>query len=166
MKKSKRVVALMLVLVTLISILTVTASASNYGNTNFYNFTLREDQRFLNTREKQDDTPCYVRVNNALINQVIHINAFGYLVDDKEATTLRGHCTRDGYGQYQEFVSILPYQDYRIRNMINEFGYPYASLGFSSPSDGAFQGEVGNEVSGVWSPDSLGNYQYAYKNIV
>ena len=164
MKISKRILSVMLVLLTLVSIMSVTASASNYGNTNFYNFTLYKHQRFLNPREKQDDTPCYVRVNSAYFNQIIHINAYGFLIPDQNEEGLSRHCTRDGYGQYQEYVSILPYQDYRIRNMIYEFGYPYASLGFSSPSDGAFTGGgiVGNEVSGVWSPDSLGNYQYAY----
>ena len=161
MKKSKRIVSIMLVLVTLISILSVSVSASNYQNRDFYNFTLFDFPRFLTPRDKEDDTPCYVCVTSALINQPIYIRAHGFKIpniNDTEDVNL----TRDGYGNYVPSVVIQPYQHYRIRNMIFEFEYPYASLGFRSPEELGMTNGYGNEVSGVWSPDSLGNYQYAY----
>ena len=154
MKNSKRLVALMLLVVTIFSVVSVSASASNWQDTDFYNFTLRSYQRYLNPRAKEDTTPCYVKITAAAHNQTTFISANGCYSSSSSAT--RYNCTRNGNGYSVAHVSILPYQGYLVRSMIYENKYPYASLGFSTPIVG------GNEVSGVWSPDSVGSYPYAY----
>lgn len=154
MKNSKRLVALMLLVVTIFSVVSVSASASNWQDSKFYNFTLYSYQRYLNPRAKEDTSPCYVKITKADHNQTTFISANGCYSDGKYAA--RYNCTRDGNGKSVAHVSILPNQGYLVRSMIYENKYPYASLGFSTPIVG------GNEVTGVWSPDSVGSYPYAY----
>ena len=153
MKNSKRLVALMLLVVTIFSAVSVSASASNWQDSYFYNFTLRSYQRYLNPRAKQDTSPCYVKLTKATHNQTTFISANGCY---SSTSATRYNCTRDGNGNPVAHVSILPYQGYLVRSMIYEYKYPYATLGFSTPIVG------GNEVTGVWSPDSVGSYPYAY----
>ena len=154
MKNSKRLVALMLLVVTIFSAVSVSASASNWQDSCFYNFTLRSYQRYLNPRAKEDASPCYVKITQATHNQATFISANGCYSSSSSAT--RYNQTRDGSGKRVAHVSILPYQGYLVRSMIYENKYPYASLGFSTSLVG------GNEISGVWSPDSVGSYPYAY----
>lgn len=154
MKHSKRLIALMLLVVTIFSVMSVSVSAANWADTNFYNFTLYSYERYLNPRTKENTTPCYVKITDADYNQTTFISANGCYTNSSSAT--RYNCTRDGYGNYANHVSVLAEQGYLIRSIIYENKYPYASLGFSTPIVG------GNEVSGVWSPDSQGSYPYAY----
>ena len=154
MKNSKRLVALMLLVVTIFSVVSVSASAPNWRDTAFYNFRLKSSQCYLYPREKEDTTPCYVKINDATYNQTIFVSANGCYAQSSSAT--RYNCTRDGNGNPVTRVSILPYQGYLVRSMIYEFKYPYASHGLSTPI------VAGNEVDGVWSPDSVGSYPYAY----
>lgn len=154
MKHSKSIIALMLLVVTIFSLMSVTVSAANWGDTKFYNFTLYSYERYLIPRAKENTTPCYVKITDAIYNQTTFISANGCYTDS--STTARYNCTRDGNGNPVSHVSVLAYQGYLIRSMIYEFEYPYASLGFSTPII------AGNEVGGAWSPDSLGTYPYAY----
>lgn len=154
MKNSKRLVALMLLVVTIFSVVSVSASASNWLDSNFHDFTLWSSQHYLNPRAKEDTSPCYVKITQATHNQITFVTANGCYSGSSSAT--RYNCTRDGNGNPVTRVSILPYQGYLVRSMIYENKYPYASLGFFTPIVG------GNKVSGVWSPDSVGSYPYAY----
>ena len=163
MNRRKRFLSMLLVLVTLISIMSVTASAANTENKGFYDFSLFAYHRFLNPQDKLDDSPCYVWIREALVNQPVYIRAYGFSIKDKN-TTFKENLTRDGDGNVADHVIVQPFLHYRIRSMINEFGYPYASLAFYSPDNLAHVNgtNMGNEVSGYWSPDSAGSYQFAY----
>lgn len=154
MKNSKRLVALMLLVVTIFSAVSVSASASNWQDSYFYNFTLRSYQRYLNPRAKEDASPCYVKITQATHNQATFVTANGCYSSSSSAT--RYNCTRNGNGNLVSRVAIYAKHDYLIRSTIYESKYPYASLGFSTSLVG------GNEISGVWSPDSVGSYPYAY----
>ena len=154
MKNSKRLVALMLLVVTIFSVVSVSASASNWQDSSFYHFTLWSSQHYLNPRAKENTSPCYVKITDTTYNLTTFVTANGCYSSSGSAT--RYNCTRDGNGNVVSRVAILAEQGYLIRSMIYEYKYPYASLGLSTSLVG------GNVVSGVWSPDSVGSYPYAY----
>jgi hypothetical protein len=156
MKATRRLFVGLLLTAVLVSMTCITAFAKNYENKSFYNFTLETDERYLKPQSKEDDSPCYLRITAATTGRVTYISANGCATG--ELMVFRDNKTLDGYGQIQQHVVVSSYQDYRIRSRIYESGYRFASLGFSCSAD------FGNEVSGVWSPDSLGTYPFAYSS--
>ena len=117
---------------------------------NIYGFT-----RYCDFAPKDNTTPCYVKIRYPTDGGVIKVGAFGATSTSSSAT--KHNCTFDGNLNSVTKVSIRIGFSYRIRNAISEMGFSYACLGFSTPTvDGSMQ------ISGVWSPDSIGSYDYAY----
>lgn len=156
MRNTKRILALALTFVTLVSVLAIGASASNWEDTDFYDFDLYYAYyRYLNPRAKEDTTPCYLHITKSDDISVL-ITANGTNSSDKSGTK-RNLTVANGV--IVPYVTCRRYVQYSIHSDIYEEGYANATLGFKSVT------VDGNNVSGVWSPDSRGTYTDAkYSN--
>lgn len=152
MKNAKRIIALVLTVLTLVSVMAITASAANTDDTNFYDFDLYYDYwRYLNPRAKENSTPCYVYITKSMLpyTKIRACGTYGATKDD-----WMYNCTYVN-GYVVENVTCIADVKYSIHSLIYEYKYPNASLGFKSG------GTAGNNVYGVWSPDSKYTYSDA-----
>lgn len=145
MKRSRQIIAILLLVVTIVSIVSVPAYASTDDN-DFYNFTLTTTRRYLNPQQKDNASPCYVYVHTAQSNTTLYVAAHGS--NSAMQSGITTNCTLDANGATAVKVTILPKKQYIIRSLVNERGFPYAALGFSVPA------AYPNTISGQWSPDS------------
>lgn len=151
MKTSKRILAILLGVIAIVSMMAVSVAANNCDDTSF-EFTISYSSKYTDPRYKSDDTPCYANVEQATYSsKQILVSACGCTVDGGNKTNL----TVNGDGVSVSQVTLYLNDARRIRSDIYEAGFSYATLGFFSPAGS-------NWIKGVWSPDSIGSYPYAY----
>lgn len=116
------------------------------------NFTIKAlDYTKLPTyRSKGDSTPLYFWYKSAANNRYnyIFVRALG---------TGAVNCTLNGRADLVDNVTCTLGRKYSIRSNIYEKKCPTASLSFRSSNITSAQ-----TISGAWSPDSVGTYEYAY----
>lgn len=144
MKKSKRVIAMLLLVLTIASIFSVTAFAAQLDDSYFFNMTMYSYWRYLTHRTKDDVSPIYLHISEAQTNNAVCARATGTYADG----TGRINYTWDAYDNLVDYVRVWPGIVYSVRNIIHESGKPDASLGFKN-----YLG-LPNEITGAWSPDS------------
>lgn len=152
MRKRKHFIALICILALAVSAMAVTASAeNNHHDTDFAFDVLSNIPYGIEPRDKTDTTALYVNVQTGSERE-IHVRAEGVTSDYffENLTCVQGRLVdyvtcSIGYGSEYK---------YNIHSWIYEHGYRMASLSFIST--------VGyGHVTGVWSPDSMGTYNYA-----
>lgn len=151
MKKTRRFLALVLTVITLMSVMAVTAfAASNHEDNpissfsiNFFGF------KQLDPDTKLNSTPLYLYITNGS-RTTVQVTARGCdsLGENPADLTIANKTLVD-------YVTCKVGEKYLIQSLINERGYTYCTLGIKSPN------VLGDTVKGYWSPDSVGEYQYA-----
>lgn len=146
MKTGKRILALVLTVVMMMSVLVVGASAANTSDTTITNFSLSWFWfSEINARDKQDSSPVYLYYNTGK-RTTVQVKAIG--CDDDHADQ---NLTLSN-GTIADYVTCAKGVKYSIHTMIFEKGYSQAKLAFKSPN------VFGDTITGKWSPDS----QYTY----
>ena len=147
MSKGKRLLAVILAVAAIISVMAVTAFA-NSSDTTFTRFTLnsREWYYLLEAREKEDSSPLYLNFENGSVSNV-RVRAYGRPVHDYTGTNNVNLTFYDS--ALCSYVTCVRGTKYAISSLIYERGYPWATLGFWSTTNGAW-------LTGKWSPDSVG----------
>lgn len=150
MMKCKRILALALCLVTLVSVMSVTAFAANTSDTKFTNFKLNSNEWFylITPREKTNDSKVYLYYTTGTYNAV-RAKVYGKTT---YSSTTNNNCTYYD-GSVVSYVTCVKGTKYSIGNLVYERDYPWATLGFWS--------QYTDTISGVWSPDSAGTYTIA-----
>ena len=151
MKTSKRILAILLGVIAIVSMMAVSVAAGNFQNQNF-EFTISYSSKYTDPEYKADTSPCYARVDQVTYSsKYILVSACGCTNGGGNKTNL----TVNGDGVSVSQVTLYLNDERLIRSDINEAGFSYATLGFFSPAGS-------NWIKGVWSPDSIGSYPYAY----
>jgi len=152
MSKGKRLLAVVLAVAAIISVMAVTAFANNQ-DAEFTRFTLnsREWYYLLDAREKEDSSPVYLNLENSSVSSV-RVRAYGRPVHDYVGGNSVNLTFYDG--AVRSYVTCVRGTKYSISSLIYERGYPWATLGFWSTTNGAW-------VTGEWSADSVGSYTVA-----
>lgn len=149
MKKLKRFLVLTLTIVTLVVAMGVTASASNYEDSNIptdFSISFFSFKNLGSCRSKEDTSTLYLYITNAT-RTTVQVQALGTdstMSSTKNLTVADGVCV--------DYVTCARYVQYNIHSDIYEDGYRYATLAFRSPN------VLGDTINGVWSPDSIGTY--------
>lgn len=154
MKTRFRVIAVLLMVLTMFSAVAVPAFAANTSNEEFAGFEIF-DGRALPPREKDDASPhyLYLYADNDEFDTyyVASLGLAEYGDDDFNDCTMVS-------GQYVDHVTCREGTRYSIYNGVYANGYPWATLFFSGYRDNYIYGGC---ISGRWSPDSSGRYTYA-----
>ncbi len=119
------------------------AGASNYADTRweFYVNVFDTSDRYTEDREKEDSTKVYMN----WVGQS-NVSELRVMVEGSPDKTYHYNCT---YGA--TYFPLYQPGQYSLSNIVYESGYDYARLRMRS-------GEGSGYVSGLWSPDSLRNY--------
>lgn len=147
----KKIFALIISLVMMLSMFSVCSVAGNIEDTEF-KFKLPKEgyYKVINAgRRKLDNTSAYVHYYSSNVGKV-YFSIHGYNSSKYSNIASLTNCTID------ESAIIYPGQKRRIRQYVYELGYKYAFLG-GAPSTN--RGET--SINGVWSPDCAGNYPAA-----
>ncbi len=153
MRKGKQLIAMICILVLIVSAMAVTASAENNHHDAFFEFDVLSNIPYgIEPRYKTDTTPLYVNVQTGS-ERAIYVRAEGVTSNYSKFEnltcvngTLVDHVTCS--------IGIGSAYKYSIHSWIYEHGYSMATLSFIST--------VGyGHITGVWSPDSQGTYNYA-----
>lgn len=149
MKNGKRIISLCCAIIAILSVLAVSAFASNYTDEGFA-FTVYTDVvKLLDWREKTDTTPIYLYIKTGTTSP-IRVSALGAIESSDVMTDLT--CV---HGAYAAYVTCSVGVKYSVHSFVYECGYDLASLQFWNPYS------TSNYITGVWSPDSVGTYTYA-----
>lgn len=150
MKSSTRLIAVVLTLVTLVSIASINVSAANTVPEPLNGYDIWVDGRELTPREKDDATAHYYYITSSNYS-VMRVSSHG-LTNFFDGNYDQQNTTRSN-GQYVSYVVCRVGTKYSIVNRVYEDGYSWATLCVSdyySPSGGYLYGE--------WSPDSTTAY--------
>lgn len=153
MRKGKHFIALICTLVLIVSVMAVTASAENNHGDTYFDFDVYGSiPCSIEPRAKTDTTSLYVNVQTGN-SRSIRVQAEGVASDYSEFVNLT--CVQGVLVDYVTCSIGTGYAyKYNIHSWIYENGYRMADLSFISTS--GF-----NHITGVWSPDSVGTYNYA-----
>lgn len=149
----KRIVTYLVVAVLLVSAVSTSVSAANYTDTEFSFFSINAEYLTLleEKRAKEDSSSVYVYFEdyyNPLT--VVEVATFGYA-----SGSATGFNVTVSYGEPVNYVTCRKGVEYGIHNWIYERGYSYATLGMQTPGGTDI-------VSGLWSPDSVGDLVIAH----
>ena len=150
MKSSKRLIAVVLTLITLVSMASINVSAANTVPEPLNSYDIWVDGRELTPREKDDATAHYFYITDSNYS-VMCVASFG-LTNFFDGNGYNQNTTRSN-GQYVSHVVCRVGTKYSIVNRVYEDGYPWTTLfvcDYYSPSGGYLVGE--------WSPDSTTAY--------
>lgn len=155
MKNSKRIISLLLVIAAILSVTTITAFAAennNHEDIDIWPIPLSINW-FTYARgtagQKKDTSPVYLHVEDGN-RAAVKVSARGCDSDGNNGVNWTY-----SNGKVVDFVTCTIGEQYLIQSLISEKGYSYAVLWFKSTN------VLGDSISGVWSPDSVGSYQYA-----
>lgn len=158
MKRTKRILALALAALLVVTVLPAAAFAST-ASTTFTNFKLNGNKVWylLSAREKEDSTPLHLYMSSCTENS-LRVAAFGR--DQYEQKVVNGvaldyNCTYYAPQGQVAYVTCLKNTQYSIQSLVYEDGHPWATLGFHTTNPN------GATVSGYWSPDSTTTYTIA-----
>jgi len=143
MKITNRILTMALAVIMLMSVMIIPAFAANTSDEDFWNFTAPAiGYNRITGRPKTNSTAVYVCVTQTN-NAVVHTRAYG----QNSTGSNYQNCTLSN-GSIVDYVNCYKGIHHSIHSMINEYGWGYASLGFSSA------GSSSDVVTGWWSPDS------------
>lgn len=154
----KRIICALLLVAVIFSIAAVSVHASNHKDKFFYNVTVPRGtfSEIIPWEGKENTTPVYLRVIDLAYSMVnVNVQAVGVFIPPTEAQIEIENMTYSN-GQIVNFVSVYEGTDYLVRSLIYERGYRLASLRFMTG-----MGHSVNLWEGKWSPDSVGQYEYA-----
>ncbi|MBQ7064229.1 MAG: hypothetical protein IJM90_05020 [Firmicutes bacterium] len=150
MIKSKKVLSLVLALITLISVwgFSTSANAANTTDTaitqfgaSFFYYTYHTPARL-----KQDWSPVYVYITDGKRDRV-YVRAYG--TNNISASTKVNETVDPDISSYPvDHVTCYRGIEHSVHSYIYEDDYDFALLGFRCPN------VLGDEISGWWSPDS------------
>ena len=147
MKHIKRTVAIFFVLIMVVS-MSATVFAANTTNTEFTNFFVEDwDENRLTPREKMDSSSHYFTYTTGA-PVTVRVVSYGTTTH----TTTGGANVTYSNGQTVSYVACRRGTQYNVHNLVNERGYTWASLGLMT-----LYTSMG-DISGMWSPDSVGTY--------
>lgn len=151
--KIKRFLGLTLALIILTSVLSVNVFASNANPTAVYNFVLPDSVNFRHTdpRLKTDSTPFYVYITGSM-NPIVKVEARGYT--SYSTNQYDGRALTWSEGEIVPYVICWRGSEHWVHQYINEYGFTYASAGFSAAY-------TYDEISFMWSPDTYDRYTSA-----
>lgn len=147
MKTTKRILALVLTIVALVSVMAVGASAANTTNRNFRSAVDGDSFTYVSAERKEDSSTVFLYLNS-VPGTHIYVQACGC----NSSGTGRKNLTLVN-GSIVTSVVCREKLDYSIHTDIYEWGYSYATLGFKL----LIPGNTG-VADGYWSPDSSGSY--------
>lgn len=132
--------------------MTVMAGARSNVDSAITNFRVEpKNYNQIAMREKDDTSPIYLWINQAKNNRYSDFRV-------KVFANGSANVTVDGDRHPVEFVNCYVNRKQSIRNNVREDGYSRVALGFQSRNIVESQ-----SISGEWSPDSTGTYNFAYK---
>lgn len=146
MKKSRRMLALFLAVISIMSVMVVTASASSSDS---------EDTRRVSgatytygaARDKDNSTPVYLKITSCADDH-LYVRVHGCNANG----VVQFNCTMAGTNV--DNVVCRTGVNYSIHSSVNEDGCPMAKLSFKRLDPAASYISVGYK----WSPDSTGSY--------
>ncbi len=150
----KRFMAMAMTLMTVISLgsIPVMANARSNVDSAITNFRVEpSNYNQIAMREKDDTTPIYLWITEAKNNRYSDFRVKVFANGSKNVMV-------DGHGNIVEFVNCYVGRKQSVRNNVREDGYNRVALGFQSRNYVETQ-----SITGEWSPDSTGRYDYAYK---
>lgn len=144
-----RIVSVFLLVMIFASVMCVSASAANTGNTYFSSFKATvvgyNAMSDSDARSKTNSSCVYAYVTSGTYSSV-RVRTLG-------STSQTGSYTNRTYaGGTVSYVTCAVGVQYQIHNTINESGESWAKLSFHSPYSSP------NYVTGAWSPDCGGTY--------
>lgn len=148
MKQGKRILAMLLVVVTIMSMSAFSVSAANTRDTT-HTFSVTDDfARNGNVREKENNSAVYLHIDHHIYVHT-YVQAQGCLSTGANKT----NCT---VVEGEVVAQVVCRNDikYSIHNQIHEIGYGYAALDFRH-INGDTQTTT---LTYTWSPDSAGSY--------
>lgn len=147
----KKVVAITLAIVTIMSIFAVSASAANTSDTYFSRYINTDMFYPIDARRKEDASAIYLYVDRVTDGSLsVRVRAKGRMTEkDTEAPPNLTYKN----GAIVSSVVCRVDVDYSVHNLIHESGYPFAVLDFRNN-----EGTSSATVQGYWSPDSYGTY--------
>ena len=151
MKKFKIIISLTLMLLTLISFSSLFASAANTSDWEWYKSVNGDTTCITGHRAKENDTSAYIKYSGGTANSVT-VRVCG----TNDDTTLGGRDTgtnmtlKNVYNNYNTYYNVYVGTERGLKNLVYENGVKYAYLKITVGS--------GKLASGLWSPDSVGNY--------
>lgn len=154
----KRFACAFLLLAILLSAASVTVHASNHSNADFYDVTVPRSTFSdpIPYRAKENTTPVYLKIIDVAYSMVgVNVQAVGVHTPNTDDPITIENLTYSN-GHIVNTVSCYEGKNYLVRSLIYERGYRLASLRFITG--------MGHSISlwhGVWSPDSIGSYEYA-----
>ena len=106
-------------------------------------FTITAFEQYITPQRKENATSCYVKLNDVgHYNQAI-VNVYG----QKDGSVILAHKYNCNNKADNRVIKVS--QAYFVTNLVNEKGYPYATLSFKRATDKNYT------IQGVWSPDSV-----------
>lgn len=151
MKVFKRLICLALIVLTLFSVSSFFASAANTSDWSWYKGIDGNTTCITGHRRKENDTSAYIKYEGGTANPVV-VRVCG----TNDSTTLGGKDTgsnmtlRNTYNNYNDYYNVYAGTERGLKNLVYENGVNYAYLKITVGS--------GKQASGLWSPDSVGNY--------
>ena len=146
MKQMKRMFIMVLAVVMLASVMVVPAFAANTADTDFwYHVATTSNFPRIPGRVKTDTSAVYVYVDQSTYS-FVRVEAIGQATTSPTCPNYQ-NCTYYG-GTIVPFVRCNRDVGYSVSSMINEYSWPYATLGFQSA------GTSSDTVTGWWSADS------------
>lgn len=151
MKMLKRFLCLTLVVLMLMSFSSLFASAANISDWEWYKGVNSGTTCITGHRRKENDTSVYIKYSGGTADPVT-VRVCG----TNDSTTLGGHDTgsnmtlKNAYNNYNTYYNVYVGTERGLQNLVYENGVKYAYLKITVGS--------GKLASGLWSPDSVGNY--------
>lgn len=148
MKKSRRLLALVLTVITLMSVMAITAFAANTSDKSF-SLTVSGSSYQPVTRQKKEDTSTvYLFMNDSTTYTHCFVQACG---SSTYTSSLLNKTIVNS--ERANYVVCRREVKYNIHTDIYEDGYTYAALRFKQ-----LNSNYSGTVAGKWSPDSVGSY--------
>lgn len=146
--KIPRIMATMLMAVTILTASAIPALAANTGDASISNFTISAlVYTPITARSKTDSTPVYLYYTGGSNSSVkVQTQGGGTLSGSFSNYTLSSSSAAT-------YVTCRINVQYSIHSSIHESGLSFARLGFRSQNTA-----LPETISGVWSPDSAGTY--------
>ncbi len=151
MKALKKLICLSLITLTLFSFSSLFASAANISDWSWYKGVNSNTYCITGHRSKEDDSSAYIDYDSGTVSPVA-VRVYG----TTDSTTLGGRDTgtnmtlKNKYNNYNTYYNVYLGTERGLQNLVYENGVPYAYLKITVGS--------GKMASGLWSPDSIGNY--------
>lgn len=146
--KCKRILALALCLVTLVSVMSVTAFAANTSDKSFSLTVTGSTYQPVVRQKKEDTSTVYLYMNDSTTFTHCFVQACG---SSTTSSTLINKTIVNS--ERANYVVCRREVKYNIHTDIYEDGYTYAAVRFKQ-----LNSNYSGTVAGKWSPDSAGSY--------